>query len=377
MLHRTIAWVSLVSLTLAAGCGSDSDADSGSSGGSSGSAGAAGSGGGSAGSAGESGSGGTAGSGGSGGGSGGQAGTGGTAGSGGSSNFDPDNPGVRMVFDVGVALMMGQPATFAAGAFMHTGREDVDPPPEPAKVPLETCEETEVVYTATCSGPGDCPPDQQCVPETDMDGNPIPNSEHCATPRTPMDVGPFTMEGFASGPKTMAYNPGQNGAYTTPGGDGTIPYADLAFDATYTFSGDGDASQGLGAFSGELYLSPEIKLTSPEMVTLPIGFDGIQVSETEDLTLEWDGSDPGAELTITLTGSSMSGESHTITCRTADSGSFTIPAAMVQAAMLGDMAFLNMLTFERTDEGTVSGDGITSHRIGAVQTAVINVAKVP
>jgi len=42
----------------------------------------------------------------------------------------------------------------------------------------------------------------------------------------------------------MAYNPGQNGAYTTPGGDGSIPYAGLAFDTTYTFSGDGDPAQG-------------------------------------------------------------------------------------------------------------------------------------
>ncbi len=58
-------------------------------------------------------------------------------------------------------------------------------------------------------------------------------------------------------------------------------------------------------------------------------------------------------------------------------GSFTIPAAMVQAAQLGDMAFLNMLTLERTGEGTVSGDGLTSSRIGTVLTAVINVAKLP
>ncbi|MFW5740335.1 MAG: hypothetical protein ACOC1F_08210, partial [Myxococcota bacterium] len=241
----------------------------------------------------------------------------------------------------------------------------------------ETCEETEVVYTASCSGPQDCPPDQQCVPETDMDGNPIPNSEHCATPRSPLDMGPFTMEGFASGPKTLAYNPGQNGAYTTAGGDGTIPYQDVSFDTTYTFSGDGDPAQGLGPFSGEIYLSPEIKLTSPELTTLPVGFEGIEVSVSQDLVLSWEGSDPGAEMTITLTGATMGGESHTITCRTADSGSFTIPAAMVQAANLGDMAFLNMLTFERADEGTVSGDGLTSYEIGALQTAVINVAKTP
>jgi hypothetical protein len=351
MFHRTIVFGSLLTLMLV-GCGSDSESDPGT-GGSGGDAGAAGTGGGTAGSSGDAGNGGT----------------------GGSSNFDPSNPGVRLEFNIGVALMMGQPATFAAGAFLVTGREDLDPVADSHDVPLETCQETEVVYTPSCSGPQDCAAEQQCVPETDMDGNAIANSEHCETPRTPLDMGQFTMEGFATGSKTMAYNAGQNGAYTTPGGDGTIPYEDLAFDTTYTFQGAGDASQGLGAFSGELYLSSEIKLTQPEMTTLPMGFDGIQISVDQDLVMQWDGSDPGAELTITLTGATMSGESHTITCRTADAGSFTIPAAMVQAAQLGDMAFLNMLTFERKNSGTVSGDGLTSHDIGTLQTAVINVAK--
>ena len=73
----------------------------------------------------------------------------------------------------------------------------------------------------------------------------------------------------------------------------------------------------------------------------------------------------------------MSGESHTITCRTLDSGSFTIPAAMVQAAHLDNMAMLNSITFERKNIGTVSGEGITSHGIETVQSAVVNVGKAP
>jgi len=314
-----------------------------------------------------------------GGGSGGSGGAeqGGTGGSGGEGNFDPNNPGIRMTFTVGVALLMGQPATFAAGAFLPTAREDLEAGPNQPSVPLGSCEETTTTYTPTCTGPQDCAPEQQCLPETDMNGKPIANSESCVTPRSPIDVGPFTMTGFASGPKTLSYNAQQKGAYTTPGGDGTIPYGDLGFDRIYEFEGAGDASKGLGSFHGKVRLGPEFRLTSPSMVSLPIGVDGIQVSVSQDLALTWSGADQDKELTITLTGATMNGQSHTITCRTMDTGAFTIPAAKVQAAQLGDMAFLNMLTFERNERGEATGEGMTSHDISTMQTAVINVAKLP
>jgi len=355
------AWAAM--LALVSGCGSS---DGGSSAG--GGASATGGGGGD-----------TGGSGGSTGGSGGATGGDGGATSGGSggSSFDPERPGISMSFTVGAALLMGQPTTFAAGAFMATAREDLEPPPSKPLVPLETCEVSETTYTPSCKGPQDCAPEQQCVPETDMNGAAIPNSEHCATPRSPIDVGPFTVSGFASGPKTMAYNAQQNGAYTTPGGDGTVPHADVAFDTTYTFEGEGDSAQGLGPFSGSVRLAPELVLTSPPQVQTQMGVPAIEASVTQDLTLVWSGSDPGAEVTITLAGGSFNGESHSVVCRTADAGGFTIPAAMVQAAQLGDMAFLNMLTIERPTSGSVTGDGITHHDIGTIQTAVINVAKKP
>jgi hypothetical protein len=277
---------------------------------------------------------------------------------------------------IGVTLMMGQPVTLAAGSFMITGREDLEAAPVSPSIPLETCQPTEVVYTPACAGPQDCAPEQQCLPRTDNNNAPIPNSERCVTPRSPLDVGPFTITGFASGPKTLTYNAGQSGGYTTPGGDGTIPYEDLAFGVTYTFEGAGDAAQRLGSFTGELRFSPELALTQPPLTQLPIGFAGVQVSVSQDLVLAWSGSNPGAEMTISLTGATMN-ESHTISCRTVDSGSFTIPAAMVQAAQLGDMAFLNLLTIERNDAGFATGEGLTSHDITGIQTAIINVAKLP
>ncbi len=291
--------------------------------------------------------------------------------------FDPGTPGVRVSFTIGTALMLGQSVSLAAGGFVATGREDLDPLPGAPEVPFETCEETVQVHTSTCVDAQDCAPEQQCVPETNRDGEAIPDSLHCATPKTAMDVGPFTVDGFSSGPTTMLYNASQSGGYTTEGGDGTIDSAEIVFDTTYTFHGAGDPSQGLGAFSGELHLSSEILLTQPAITTVSMGIQGVEVDESEDLVLAWDGADPGAEMTISLSGATMGSENHVVTCRTHDSGSFTIPAAMVQAAQLGDMAFINTLTFERKEAGTVSGDGVTSHDVGTVQSAIFNVARVP
>ncbi len=289
--------------------------------------------------------------------------------------FDPDNPGTRMALSLGIAQMMGQPVSFLAGSFVITGREDLIPPTGESEIAFETCEETSVTYTPTCTDSQECAPEQECLPKTDRDGNPIANSSRCTTPKTPLDMGPFTVNGFTTGTKTMVYNAAKNGGYTTEGGDGTIPPSDLSYDTTYTFEGAGDGAQGLGAFSGSLRLSPQIALTQPPMTTLTLGISGVEVDETQDLDLVWSGSAPGAEMTITLTGGSMSGGGHTITCRTQDAGQFTIPASMVQAAQLDDMAMLNSITFERKNAGTVSGNGITSFEVGTVQSAVINVGK--
>ena len=71
----------------------------------------------------------------------------------------------------------------------------------------------------------------------------------------------------------------------------------------------------------------------------------------------------------------MGSANHVIVCRTHDSGTFTIPAAMVQTAQLGDMAFLNTLTLERRETGTVSGSGVTANNVESVQSLIINVSK--
>lgn len=70
------------------------------------------------------------------------------------------------------------------------------------------------------------------------------------------------------------------------------------------------------------------------------------------------------------------GEGLPVNCRVSDDGELVIPAAMLQAAQLGDMALLNIMTIGReAAPGTASGEGLTHHDIEVIQTLLINVAK--
>jgi len=295
-----------------------------------------------------------------------------------SDEFNPDDPGIHLFLSLGSILMMSQPIEMAIGGFLPTAREDFDEAPEAEQIPLDTCRVwEESTPTPTCEDDADCAPEQQCLPEYDDGGAPIAGTESCVTPRELLDLGPFTVEGFATGPIELTYNAGQSGAYTAPGTDGTLPAGTMAFDTTYTFSGAGNADYDLGPFEGELYVAPAMELTSPPMVELPMGgMFGIEASPTEELALEWTGENADGELLINLTGASISGDTGgTIECRVSDDGEFTIPAEMVEAAQLGDMAFLNMLTIDRRATGTASGEGLTFRAIDAIQTSIINVIK--
>lgn len=292
--------------------------------------------------------------------------------------FNPDDPGVHMFVNLGSVYMMNQPIELAIAGFLTTAREDFDEEAPADEMEMDTCRVAEeVVPTPECETDEDCAPEQVCVPDYDDDsGEPIPGTEHCETPREPLDVGPFTMEGFASGPIEMAYNAGQSGAYTAPGSDGTLPAGTLSFDTTYTFSGDGSSEYGLGSFSGEVYVAPAMELTYPPLEELSMeGLFGIPANPAEDLVIEWSGENPDGELFISLVGSNLQGDGGSIECRVADDGEFTIPAAMVEAAELGDMAFLNMLTIDRRGTGSASGEGMTYDLVEVIQTTVINVIK--
>jgi hypothetical protein len=287
--------------------------------------------------------------------------------------FDPDNPGIYLFLTLGGLEMMGQPMELAVAGFLPAAREDFEAD-EDDDTPLDTCavvsQDTPV---GECVTSEDCAPEQECVPEYDDEGNPEPGTEHCETPRDLLDVGPMTLEGANTGALTLTYNSGQSGAYTVTGTDGSLNAGTLAYDTTYTFYGDGDSAQGLDGFSGELYMPSELVLTAPAMEDVGWGMQGITASLTSDLTLSWTGSSDGL-VNVDLAGSSFEGDSGAIHCVAEDDGAFTIPAAMVTEAHLGELAMLNLLTLERATEGSAEGGGLTISAVDTTQTLLIFVA---
>jgi hypothetical protein len=284
--------------------------------------------------------------------------------------FDPEDPGVYMFLTFGGIEMMGQVIELGMGGFMPAAREDFDQEADD-DTPVDSCvvvsDETPV---GECSTDEDCAPEQECVPDYDDKGSPIAGSEHCSTPRDPIDVGSMTVDGLNGGPVTMSYNAGQSGAYTTPGGDGSLSAGTLAYDTTYTFYGDGDEAQGLGAFTGEIYMPAQLALTSPAVTDVGMGMMGITVGLESDLTLTWSGSSDGV-VKLDLAGASFSGESGAIHCLLADDGEHTIPADMVAEAHLGELAMLNIMTLERATTGTAEGEGLTMAAVDTTQTLMV------
>jgi hypothetical protein len=285
--------------------------------------------------------------------------------------FDPDAPGIQMMFNVASVLMMGMPVETAMGAFLPGAREDFAAREE-WEVPLDECVAGSEPPIHECDTNADCAPEQECRPETDASGNPIEGSGVCTTPREPLDVGTFDATGFAEGVTlTFTYNPGSNGAYTASA-DGTLPSGTLGYDTDYVFQGAGDPEEGLGPFAGTVEFPAQIEVTAPPLVPGPMGYDILEIDPTADLALEWSGGDAAAEGTVTLT---LSGRSGAVTCRARDDGTFTIPGETVASVGLGDMAFLNILELRRERRGIVCGEGITSGDIATIQSLLLNVKK--
>ena len=284
--------------------------------------------------------------------------------------FDPEDPGVYMFLTLGGLEMMGQPIELAMGGFAPAAREDFDPA-DADTTPRDSCvvvsQETPV---GECVTDEDCAPEQECVQDYDDEGNPEAGSEHCATPRDLIDVGAMTLDGGSGSALTLSYNMGQSGAYTVAGTDGTVNAGTIGYDVTYAISGAGDSAQGLGAFTGELYMPAKLTLTSPPLGDVGMGMEGIAVTAGSDLTLAWTGSSDGV-LKVDLAGASFTGETGAIHCVLDDDGEHTIPADMVTAASLGELAMLNMLTLERATEGSVEADGLTITAVETTQTLLL------
>jgi hypothetical protein len=293
--------------------------------------------------------------------------------------FDEGNPGINFDFSVGTTVMMGTEVGLAVGSFMKTGREDYCKPAKGLDIAVGTCTTMAAPgVIPQCANDSECAPEQKCLADTNQNGQPISGTENCKTPRSPLDVGPFTLSGFAKGPKTFDYNAQQKGAYTsTDSQDGQIPPVEFGYDVDYTFGGTLDGDAGLGAIGGMFHLPAKIAWSSPPLVDLPgmPGVTGIEATEGQDLVLQWTGGAPDGVIKLTMTGGPKLGGA-TITCKTANNGTFTIPGALITAVKLGPNAFVNMLQIEFASAGaTVTGPGITRSRVGILQTLLLNVIK--
>lgn len=288
--------------------------------------------------------------------------------------YCPDNvcyndmdPGWHLEVILGNITMMGQAIEMGLGMVYLASREEFGATAQ-SNIPLDTCvldlapEELE----PECATDADCFPEQNCLPEKDDNGSPIPNSERCVTQFELMDVGPFTISGFTGGSKTFAYNTAQSGAYTENGqGDGTFQTPSIAFDTNYEIQGEGDAAQGLGPFEASFDAPAQIELTQPQTIIDPnFGMEFLPINQRQPLDLRWTGSgNPDNSFIINVSASALDGSSDgSFTCRIADDGEFTIPALKFAEINLSVNTIANFM-IEQNVEGFICGQGISYGKV--------------
>ncbi len=275
-----------------------------------------------------------------------------------------------------MAMTASDVSAMAAGTVMPTLRENFDPDPTEYP-PMDNCwvknqacgSDSECNggqqclngtcgYPPSCTSSADCSPEQACVAESNDDGSAIENSEHCETPGVEdLDVGPITIDGFASGAKTFTRK--SDGGYVVTGTDGSMSGDDLAFGTTYTLSGQGQPGVCTN-LSASLDVPEKWELTSPPTTTGQAGFSLIPIIIGQDLPLTWTpGGEPSGPIVLTMTSSSlMGGESGMLECRFADDGSFTIPGAFFNAIGL-NASNINMITLIREKMVPLCGQEVT------------------
>lgn len=275
-----------------------------------------------------------------------------------------ENPGIGFDIMVSSMDMMGQKVGLGVGVITTATRESFHDTAEMGEGLMpDTCRIDTPPANAQpeCASDADCAPEQSCLPETNDDGSPIENSERCVTEVEPLDIGAYTLSGFASGTKTFRYNAGQQGAYTENGaGDGQIDPSAIGYDTEYTLTGEGSAEHNLGAFTGSLTAPPAFEFLSPEPVVDPqMGMPFIQVYPSEGLTFQWRGSDnPQNTLILNVSASDpFSGEGASFTCLLRDDGEFMITAE--QFAEIGlDATKMSNFMIQQEVKGDICGEGV-------------------
>jgi hypothetical protein len=293
-------------------------------------------------------------------------------------DYNPENPGYTVEFFFLDIAMMGEPSSMIIGYVMETAREDLKEEAEVVSQPINTCVMGESApRVPECHSDADCAPEQRCLPE-ERDGQPIENSERCVTPdRDSLDVGPIVISGFAAGPQTFLYEQGDQVYKLNGQGDGSVDPSLVTYSTDYQLYAENPTPENLDPFSGEFYLGARLELTSHAVVQGDM-MPAIELKLNEPMTFTWTPS--GMYGTVELTINAMANfNTVSISCLVEDNGEFTIPHELASQLVFGEgmMDMMgNMLTITRNSEAYISGDSISSGKIGSEQILLVNIKPV-
>ena len=298
--------------------------------------------------------------------------------------FDTENPGYTVEFNIIDIDMMGQGQSMAIGYFMKTAREDLEES-EVADVTLDTCVMGESSpRVPSCHSKDDCAPEQECVPEYDsQSGQAIENSEHCETPgRASLDVGPVEIAGFNGGPYPFAYEPGDQVYKMNGTGDGSIDRSLIAYGVDYTIRGENMLPDDLNSLSATFRMPPALQLIEPAATEGGMFGSAIAIDNSKPLKFVWVGNGGNGYIDITITAAQSLANTVSVTCKVIDDGEFTVPAEFASQLVFGGggdgmmdqmLAMMNMIIFDRHTESPITGDGISVGRVSSEQLIMTNV----
>ena len=297
--------------------------------------------------------------------------------------FDIENPGYTVEFNIIDIDMMGQGQSMAIGYFMRTAREDLEEG-EVEDVTLDTCVMGESSpRVPKCSSKADCAPEQECVLETDNNGQPIENSEHCETPnRASLDVGPVQIAGFNGGPYPFAYEPGDQVYKMNGTGDGSIDRSLIAYGVDYQILGENMIPDDLKSLSATFRMPPMLQLIEPATTEGGMFGAAIAIDNSKPLKFVWEGNGGQGYIDITITAAQSLANTVSVTCKVIDDGEFTVPEEFASQLVFGGggdgmmdqmLAMMNMVIFDRHAESPITGDGISVGRVSSEQLIMANV----
>lgn len=296
-----------------------------------------------------------------------------------SDEFDPEDPGYSVNFNFVDINMMGSPQAMIVGYVMKTAREDLEETYEGPTYMLDTCVVgEEAPGEPECTSKEDCAPEQECVPDYDDQGNPVPNSEHCATPgRESLDVGPIKIKGFESGEQTFLYEPNDQVYKLNGEGDGSVDPALITYDVDYTLNAEDPTPEDLDPFTATFHMQKKFELTSHTLTDDGSGFPFIVIDMAQPLSFTWTQNDPvNGFVEMTVTAMKDMNTTVSVSCTVVDDGEFTIPAEFASNLVFGTGMIAqmgSMLSMTRKVKSPMTGETITTGSISSDQLFLVNV----